>query len=509
MTTSPGTVGRYLRGLLAIASAGAGVIHFAVAGGHFDVGVAHGLFFAVAAWLQLAWAATLMRGDPSNRLLAWGVVGNAVIIGTWALSRTVGVPVPPDAWTAEPVSFADALATGLEATVVVGGLAVLRRPVMARARVKPEIGGALLGVSLVAVAGLSTLALTPAFASDHHGDGGHAAGEEAAGHGHGDEAGEDPAATLASLAGDDVCDTDLNVASYFEELAALGPNHHEEGADDDHHGGAVETQSLEEFAAANGIEVDGGTLEQLTGALGGEPEVAIQGVEHGAGGPFAGLDGHGSPQHWTPMTDQAQCDQVRQELDAARDFAMAHPTVADAEAAGYRRATGYIRGIAAHYIHVGYLTDGAFDAAAPEMLLYDGDQPTSQMVGLSYARFSNDVLDPNEYGFTGGNDYPHNHEGLCVSGVGVVGSEETDPEECARRGGQNIGAQLQMIHAWVVPGCESPYGVFSAENPVLDWPLGQHTTEPRSAGCTNSEVELDSTPGMPAEVAQAAEEAAE
>ena len=33
-----------------------------------------------------------------------------------------------------------------------------------------------------------------------------------------------------------------------------------------------------------------------------------------------------------------------------------------------------------------------------------------------------------------------------------------------------------MSHAWVVPGCESPWGVFSAATPVLDRTLGEAST---------------------------------
>jgi len=181
MTTNEATVGRYLRWFLAALSAGAGVIHFAVSGGHFDVGWMHGAFFAVVAWLQLAWAAGVIL-RPSRRLLSAGVVLNAGIIGVWAVSRIWGVPVGPEAWTPEPVSLADALSSGFEAGIVVLSLAVLVRPALAQRTVRPSFAMAGLGVTAIAVAAISTVALTPSFASDHHGHGG---SEEAAGHSHG------------------------------------------------------------------------------------------------------------------------------------------------------------------------------------------------------------------------------------------------------------------------------------------------------------------------------------
>ena len=183
MTTNDGTVGRYLRWFLAALSVGAGVIHFAVSGGHFDVSWTHGAFFAVVAWLQLGWAAAVVL-KPTRRVLLIGAVGNAFIIVTWAMSRVWGVPVGPDAWTPEQISLADALASGFEAVLVVMCGAVLVHPSVARRRVAPRFGGVLLAGSALAVAIVSTLALTPSFASDHHGGGEAAHGSAHDGDGH-------------------------------------------------------------------------------------------------------------------------------------------------------------------------------------------------------------------------------------------------------------------------------------------------------------------------------------
>src|SRR5215211_8014996 len=178
MTTNEATVGRYLRWFLAALSVGAGFIHFAVSGGHYDLSWMHGTFFAVVAWLQIAFAVGVVL-RPTRRLLTAGVVLNAGIIGVWAMSRIWGVPVGPDAWTPESVSLADALSSGFEAGIVVLSLAVLVRPALAQRSVRPSfaIGG--LGVTGIAIAAISTVALTPSFASDHHGS-----GEDAAGHSH-------------------------------------------------------------------------------------------------------------------------------------------------------------------------------------------------------------------------------------------------------------------------------------------------------------------------------------
>ena len=130
MPTGPGTVGRYLRWLLAAFAIAAGAVHFVVSGEHYDVSWRHGLFFTLVAWLQLSWGiGVLVR--PTRRLLVAGVVLNAGVLGVWVISRVWGVPVGPDAWTPESVTFADALSSALEAGIVLCSIGVLARPALA------------------------------------------------------------------------------------------------------------------------------------------------------------------------------------------------------------------------------------------------------------------------------------------------------------------------------------------------------------------------------------------
>jgi hypothetical protein len=194
MTTNERTVGRYLRWLLAALSLGAGVIHFAVSGEHYDVSWAHGTFFAVVAWLQLSWAvAVVLR--PTRSLLTTGVYLNAGILGVWAVSRVWGVPIGPDAWTPESIALSDALSCVCELAIVALALAVLVRPAMAQRRLRPAIAVPVVGIAGLGVAVVSSLAFTPALASSHHhevGGGahsvttsGHVQGSPASGHQHG------------------------------------------------------------------------------------------------------------------------------------------------------------------------------------------------------------------------------------------------------------------------------------------------------------------------------------
>jgi hypothetical protein len=473
-----------IRTLLAGLSVAAGAIHLAMVGSHAEASAIDGLQFALAGWFQFVLAFWLFA-RPSRWPLIVNLVVNVGLIVAWAVSRTVGLPWGAHAGIAEEVGRVDLLCVGAEAALVVVSVALLIKPQLAISARGPVVA-VIAALPLLAVFGLTTAALASGEVAAHGGPGhSHTHGAGAAGDGHSHDA-EDGTTTLAALAGG--CDANANVASYYEQVGS--------GASGHAHG--QETQSLVEFANANGITINQTTIDQLSSALGGEPTVVVGGGEHGAGGPFVGLDGHGAPQAWTPLTDPADCIRFQTELMDTLAVGLTHPTVQTALDDGYVRATGYIAGIAAHYIDIDELMDPGFDPSHPEMLLYDGDDPDSRMVGVSYALFSDEVVDPAEYGFTGPNDYPHNHDGLCTRGAQVVGAASISDEECARRGGSRIGADLQMIHAWVVPGCESPYGVFSAENPVMDVALGQHSTEAGSTGCAFSDYDLDTTPGVPA-----------
>ena len=422
MTTNERTVGRYLRWFLAALSVGAGFIHFAVSGGHYDVSWWHGTFFAVVAWLQIAWAvAVVLR--PTRRLLQAGVVLNAGIIGVWAVSRIWGVPIGPDAWTPEAVTLADSLSSGFEAGIVLVSLAVLVRPALAQRSIRPAFALGGLGVTGLAVAVISTISLTPSFASDHHGGG------EAAGHSHG------AADSGAAHAG---------------------------------HGAIVSNAPV------------GDTPCEQSGPPASEGQISS-----------AGGHGHRGPIKWQSM-DPATRDQLGQQLEIAHQVTLQFPTVADAEAAGYHMVTGYVPCIGAHYIKVSNML-GGFDPAKPSMLLYDGTNPDSKIVGLSYSVLE----DPNKppEGFAGPNDPWHKHDsngGLCMKGGVVVGAESTSEAECAARGGKKTALHnLWMNHTWVADGWQSSWGLFSAENPDLGGKIGDINATPDAASrkvLANTEV---------------------
>ncbi|MGH9113935.1 MAG: hypothetical protein ACRDZN_16795 [Acidimicrobiales bacterium] len=418
MTTNDGTIGRYLHWLLVTLSLGAGVIHFAVSGGHFDVGWAHGTFFAVVAWLQISWAVAVMV-RPTRWLLALAAAGNGVVIATWAMSRIWGVPIGPDSWTPEPVSLADALATGFEVGIVAVSLAVLARPALAQRSLRPSLGLAGIGVGGLAMAVVSTVALAPAFASDHHGG-----AEDAEAHSH--DGGMD---------------------------ASQNDGHESDGHE------AADGAGAE--AAADGVE--GHTNAVI--AADGSSACEQSGVAN------EGNSGHGhrGPVPYEPLDAKTRAAFTKQ-VKLSNDVVAKYSTVSAAEAGGWRRITPYVPCIAAHYIN-SELLDGTFDPAAPEILLFDGTDPDSQIVGLSYLAFTDPDTPPP--GFAGDNDPWHIHRQLCIGEGGVVGDENATAEECEARGGRVVPLNdLWMMHMWNVAGWDSRWGIFSSEHPDLGGAIG-------------------------------------
>jgi len=213
---------------------------------------------------------------------------------------------------------------------------------------------------------------------------------------------------------------------------------------------------------SNAVAADG-HVHGSTGALTGDtaceksgPPVSKGQTEHGHRGTFP----------WKSVDDPQTRTELSQQLAVAHGVTLQYATVKDAEAAGYRMVTQYVPCIVAHYINPIYLAK--FDPAHPAMLLYDGTNPDSKVVGLSYATLSGKK--PPD-GFASSNDIWHQHNlngGLCLRDGVVVGAESTSPAECKARGGFKVKLDsLWMMHAWVADGWPSSWGIFSAEHPDL------------------------------------------
>jgi hypothetical protein len=173
---------------------------------------------------------------------------------------------------------------------------------------------------------------------------------------------------------------------------------------------------------------------------------------------------------------EAQQKELQAQMTEARTVVAKYPTVATALAAGYQDSTTYVPCIGAHYTNQSYA--GSFDPSHPSELLYDGTAPDSKIVGLSYLVYHPNGAPP---GFAGPNDHWHQHNangGLCLKNGYVVGGESDTPAQCAAAGGHKaLLIDIWMLHAWVVPGYECDWGVFSGECPQLGGRLGGNAFE--------------------------------
>ena len=103
----------YAAGLSALA----GLVHGVVCPEHFREAFVYGVFFAVSTAGQLAWS-VLVVTRPAKWLAPLGLVGNAACVLLWAVTRSVGIPLGPEAGSVESIGLLDVLATTAEIGVV-------------------------------------------------------------------------------------------------------------------------------------------------------------------------------------------------------------------------------------------------------------------------------------------------------------------------------------------------------------------------------------------------------
>jgi hypothetical protein len=115
-----------MTGLLVIATVLSAAIHVSVVPDHLEEYRVFGLFFVFVAGAQIAWAIAI-RVSRSAVVLATGAALNMGLIGAWAISRTTGVPIGPDAWMPEPIGGLDVAATLLELLALAGILVLTQR----------------------------------------------------------------------------------------------------------------------------------------------------------------------------------------------------------------------------------------------------------------------------------------------------------------------------------------------------------------------------------------------
>ncbi|MCU1587952.1 MAG: hypothetical protein JWN31_1445 [Frankiales bacterium] len=126
MPTESGAARRTAVLLLALAALGAGVIHLVHAPPHVLQWLPLGLSFYASGVLQVAWAGAVVVSD-SRKLLYVGAGFSAVFVGFYVLTRTLGMPLGPEAFQPESFGRADVLCTALELPVALGGLLLAQR----------------------------------------------------------------------------------------------------------------------------------------------------------------------------------------------------------------------------------------------------------------------------------------------------------------------------------------------------------------------------------------------
>jgi hypothetical protein len=182
---------------------------------------------------------------------------------------------------------------------------------------------------------------------------------------------------------------------------------------------------------------------------------------------------HGSGEVELDAATQAELDE---QLAVTREVAKRYPTIADAVAAGYRRAGPFAPGLGIHYTRTsagGLNADGVMsrdDLENPLALIFDGIDPDAPLAGFMY--YSMSAEEPE--GFAGPNDHWHYHDNVClvVTADGLdapLGADrQVTQEQCAALGGNLMPVTQWMTHVWTVPGYENDdKGVFGEINPRI------------------------------------------
>ena len=156
--------------VVALASIAAGAINIAVAATIAGATAQTQAFFGAVGAAQVVWGLVALVWAP-RWWLALGALGNAVVVATWLVSRSVGLPVGQFAHVVLPVGFSDSVATILEGATAAGAaLLAVRGAGVERAAARVR-GFALAAAVLIGALGLAGV-MSMANASSSGGGGG-------------------------------------------------------------------------------------------------------------------------------------------------------------------------------------------------------------------------------------------------------------------------------------------------------------------------------------------------
>jgi hypothetical protein len=140
--------------VIALTSIATGAIHIAAAATIGRGNAQTEAFFGVVAAAEIVWGLLTLIWAP-RWWLVLGALGNAVVVATWIVARTVALPFGPYAHVVLPVGFADVLATILGVVTVVGAAVLAVRGSGAGRAAARVRGFALAAAVLVGALGLA------------------------------------------------------------------------------------------------------------------------------------------------------------------------------------------------------------------------------------------------------------------------------------------------------------------------------------------------------------------
>jgi hypothetical protein len=244
--------------------------------------------------------------------------------------------------------------------------------------------------------------------------------------------------------------------------------------------------------------------DHASGSHGDHASGSEGGHAHGAEGEMAGHEGHdvtgtaqdpgfmalsNGHQHERGNDEPLTAEErvlLAQQLATTAELVERYPTIADAEAAGWRRAGPFSPGLGTHYgapdISV---SNGEMDPAnmPTPMLVYDGLEQDAPIAGFMYNAYGTDGAPE---GFAGPNDHWHYHESVCIvanpeGGIDTpfgADLEGVTEDMCTDVGGSWIENTGYMVHVWNAPGYDSPEGMFTELNPKIRCPDGSYDQIP-------------------------------
>jgi hypothetical protein len=412
----------------ALTSIGAGVVHAGAIGIHAEHPTLARLFVAVACY-QLGWGLLALL-KPSRWLAIIGVLGNLAAAGAWLATRVTGVSFVHGLEVRERAQFTDTACALLG--LVAAGLALSAALIGWRTARAGRFSLPALLIAALVVPALVT-------GSSHT-------------HAH-------EAATVETTAGATHVHGDTSASAAVAAVDGSVPHNHTSANTPAAVAGADDSTAHVHEAASSAVIDDKGL------------SLIMNGHQHA---------------HVVEPMDSATTALLAAQLARTAELVALYPTIAVAEAAGYRRQGPYSPGLGTHYGKGAATLVGATitdENILDPMLIFDGTAPDSKLAGFMYIAFG--VTGVPE-GFAGPNDIWHSHRNICIV-VNPDGSTDTPlgadkdnvPKElCDRYGGFLLANSGYMLHVWTVPGYESSRGVFNEVNPALTCADGTYYTKP-------------------------------